>query len=58
MFFDLMAEAVLVAVSMFSKGQRGQATCFFDNQKEPDQIDFMLCHRDWLSIMDGTRSPF
>ncbi|CAK0872038.1 unnamed protein product [Prorocentrum cordatum] len=38
----------LVATNTFSKGQPGQATCFFNNRKEPRQIDFTLAHRDWL----------
>ncbi|CAK0910846.1 unnamed protein product [Prorocentrum cordatum] len=48
MLHDLMTEFDLIAANTYSRGQWGQATCFFDNRKGPRQIDFMLIHRDWL----------
>eukprot|EP00959_Pyramimonas_sp_CCMP1952_P027265 573188-Pyramimonas_sp.AAC.1 len=42
----LMTECDHVATNTFSKGQRGQATCFFDGRKGPRQLDFVLAHRD------------
>ncbi|CAK0806125.1 unnamed protein product [Prorocentrum cordatum] len=49
MLHDLMAEFDLIAANTYSRGQWGQAVCFFDDRKGPRQIDFMLIHRDWLS---------
>ncbi|CAK0805006.1 unnamed protein product, partial [Prorocentrum cordatum] len=49
MLFDLMTEFDLVATNTFSRGQWGQAACYCGNRKEPGQIDFMLCRRDWLT---------
>ncbi|CAK0848424.1 unnamed protein product [Prorocentrum cordatum] len=49
MLFDLMTEFDLVATRTFPRGQWGQAACYCDNRKGPCQIDFMLCHRDWLT---------
>eukprot|EP00959_Pyramimonas_sp_CCMP1952_P152190 3184174-Pyramimonas_sp.AAC.1 len=49
LLFDLMTEFDVVATNTFSRGQWGLATCYYDNRKEPGQIDFMLCHREWLT---------
>eukprot|EP00959_Pyramimonas_sp_CCMP1952_P046080 962548-Pyramimonas_sp.AAC.1 len=42
-----MQEFDLVATNTFTMGKWGQHRCFYNDRREPRQIDFMLVSRDW-----------